>query len=196
MAPRSPNGRPPVTTHAAIEQAAFALFEERGFDATTMDDIATALNVGRRTLFRYYPSKNDILWGQFDEGLRGFAATFDALPDDLPLAEAICEAIVAFNDLEDDAIPQHRRRMQLLLGNDTLLAHSALRYAAWRRVVAEFVARRVGAQEEDLLPTLAGRVALAIALTAYDQWLLDEDAHLPSLIREAATGLQALESTN
>ena len=44
-------------------------FEERGFEMTTMDDIAAAVGVGRRTLFRYYPSKNDILWGQFDDSL-------------------------------------------------------------------------------------------------------------------------------
>jgi AcrR family transcriptional regulator len=62
-------GRPPATSHAEIEAAAFALFAQKGFDATTMEDIATAVGVGRRTLFRYFPSKNDIPWGQFDDSL-------------------------------------------------------------------------------------------------------------------------------
>lgn len=57
---RSSVGRPEATSHAAIEEAAFALFAERGFEATTIDDIARAVGVSRRTLFRYYPSKNDI----------------------------------------------------------------------------------------------------------------------------------------
>src|SRR5215213_2120704 len=70
--PGSALGRPPATTHAAIERTAFALFERQGFEATTLDDIAAALGVGRRTLFRYYPSKNDILWGRFDASLRHF----------------------------------------------------------------------------------------------------------------------------
>jgi mycofactocin system transcriptional regulator len=178
-----------VTSHAAIEQAAFRLFEEHGFEATTMDDIADAVGVGRRTLFRYYPSKNDILWGQFDDGLRSFAETFAAMPEHLSLAEAVTEAIVAFNALDEAAIPQHRQRMRLLLGTPALLAHSELRYAAWRGVVADFVARRLGVPTDALVPSLAGRVALAIAVSAYEQWLADESAELGNLIRDAGAGL-------
>jgi AcrR family transcriptional regulator len=56
--------------HAAIERAAFAMFERKGFEISMLDDIADApWAVGRRTLFRYYRSKNDILWGQFDIGV-------------------------------------------------------------------------------------------------------------------------------
>src|SRR4051812_46013561 len=59
-------GRPEATSHAEIEQAAFRLFGVRGFDGTTLNDIAAAVGVSRRTLFRYFRSKNDIPWGQFD----------------------------------------------------------------------------------------------------------------------------------
>lgn len=194
MTTRAGYGRPPATSHAAIEQAAFHLFEERGFEATTMEDIAEAVGVGRRTLFRYYPSKNDILWGQFDEGLRSFAETFAAMPDDLPLVEAVIEAVVAFNYLDEAAVPQHRQRMRLLLGTPALLAHSELRYAAWRRVVADFVGRRLDVAADSLEPALAGRVALAVALAAYEQWLLDETAVLADLIRQVGDTLRAWSS--
>jgi len=185
-------GRPPATSHAAIELAAFRLFEQRGFEATTMDDIAAEVGVGRRTLFRYYPSKNDILWGQFDDGLREFAATLAAFPERVSIAEAIREAVVAFNDLDDAAIPQHRQRMRLLLCTPALLAHSELRYGAWRDVVARFAARRLGLAPDDLLPVLIGRVALAVALSAYEQWLRDDGRALGDLIREASAGLTAV----
>src|SRR5689334_24307046 len=82
-------GRPPATSHAAIESIAFSLFEEHGFEATTMDDIAAAVGVGRRTLFRYYPSKNDIPWGQFDESLVEFRRSLNEMPPDRPLWESI-----------------------------------------------------------------------------------------------------------
>jgi mycofactocin system transcriptional regulator len=188
---RAAYGRPPATSHVVIEQAAFSLFDEHGFEATTMEDIAAAVGVGRRTLFRYYPSKNDILWGQFDEGLRGFVKTFAAIPDDVPIAEAVTEAIVAFNTLDETAIPQHRQRMRLLLGTPALLAHSELRYAAWRAVVADYVARRLTLSPHDLVPSLAGRIALSIALSAYEQWLDDERAQLADLIRDAGAAAAA-----
>jgi mycofactocin system transcriptional regulator len=181
-----------VTSHAAIEEAAFTLFEGKGFDATTMDDIAAAVGVGRRTLFRYYPSKNDILWGQFDESLRAFEMCFVATPDDVPPATAIENALIEFNTFDDAVVPQHRRRMRLLLETPALLAHSELRYAAWRGVVAKFVAARRGEAPTDLVPSLAGRVSLAIALTAYEQWLARPDASLQHLIIEASEGLAAI----
>jgi mycofactocin system transcriptional regulator len=168
------------------------LFEEHGFEDTTMDDIARAVGVGRRTLFRYYPSKNDILWGQFDDGLRGFAEMFRRTPTDVPIPEAIREALIAFNRLDEAAVNQHRQRMRLLLGTPALLAHSELRYAAWRDVVAEFVGERLGVPADALLPRLAGRAALAAALVAYEEWLADDTRSLPELLREASGGLTRL----
>jgi mycofactocin system transcriptional regulator len=188
-------GRPPATTHAAIERAAFALIERRGFNATTMDDIALEVGVGRRTLFRYYASKNDILWGQFDQSLDRFAATFRDFPAGLSIGVAIRNAVVEFNRLEDAAIPQHRQRMRLLLGTPQLLAHSELRYAAWRAVVADFVAGRTGDDRDGLIPVLAGRTALAVALTGYEQWLAREDGPaLEELLTTAGEGLATLFS--
>ena len=70
-------GRRPRTTRAELERVAFALFEAKGFDETTVDDIAAAAGIGRRTFFRYYPSKNDVVWGDFDgelARLRGWLA--------------------------------------------------------------------------------------------------------------------------
>src|ERR1700689_4736598 len=62
-------GRRRVTSRAELEQTAFALFAAHGFDATTVDEIAAAAGIGRRTFFRYFPSKNDIPWGAFEDEL-------------------------------------------------------------------------------------------------------------------------------
>ncbi|MFL6024164.1 MAG: TetR family transcriptional regulator, partial [Marmoricola sp.] len=121
---RSLAGRPEATTHGAIEQAAFELFAERGFDATTLEAIAERVGVGRRTLFRYYASKNDIPWGQFDLTLAGFRDILAGMPADLSLRDAVHRGVVAFNDFPADAQPPHTERMRLILRTPALQAHS------------------------------------------------------------------------
>src|SRR3954453_22547752 len=166
-------GRPVVTTHAAIEQAAFRLFAERGFERTTLDAIAAETGIGRRTLFRYFESKNDIPWGRFDRTLEGFRVLLDHMPADLPLHEAVHRGVVAFNDFDEAAVPSHRERMRLILETPALQAHSVLRYAEWRSVIAEFVASRTGLRPTDTLPRTVGSVPLALAISAYEGWLAD-----------------------
>lgn len=184
-------GRPEVTSHAEIEQAAFRLFADRGFEATTLEGIATEVGVGRRTLFRYFPSKNDIPWGQFDDTLDAFRRLLEAMPDDLPLLEAVGRGIIEFNRFPDDASPSHVERMRLILTTPTLQAHSALRYAEWRQVVADYAARRLGVAPDGLEPQLLGHVALAVALTAYERWLDDPTASLVGLLEEGMAVLVA-----
>ena len=183
-------GRPEITSHADIEAAAFELFAEKGFERTTLDDIATALGVSRRTLFRYYASKNDIPWGQFDKTLDYFREIFANTPPEIPLAEAVQRAVLAFNDFPDDAQPSHRARMQLILETPALQAHSMLRYAEWRQVIADYVADRLGADANELIPRLAGAVCLALAVTSYEAWLADPSADLQSVLTRSLEGLR------
>lgn len=61
--PEVARGRRPSTTREAIARQALDLFERNGFDATTVDEIAAAVGISRRTFFRYYGSKRDVVWG-------------------------------------------------------------------------------------------------------------------------------------
>jgi mycofactocin system transcriptional regulator len=187
---RSARGRPEATSHAEIEQAAFRLFRKQGFAGTTLEAIAEEVGVGRRTLFRYYTSKNDIPWGQFDRTLAEFRDHLDNQPEDLPLHEAVHRAVVEFNRFPADARPPHRERMALIITTAELQAHSVLRYGDWRRVIAEYVARRTGEQPTDLAPRMAGQVSLALALTAYEVWLDDDSADLLTILTEAMAELR------
>ncbi|MEO9323279.1 mycofactocin system transcriptional regulator [Nocardioides sp. C4-1] len=184
-------GRPSATSHAAIEQASFRLFAEHGFDGTSLDAIAAEVGVGKRTLFRYFPSKNDIPWGQFDRTLEAFADLLDAVPDDVPLWEAVHRGVLAFNEFPPDADPPHAERMRLILRTPALQAHSVLRYGEWREVIADYVARRTGGRADAGLPLAVGHVSLALALTAYEQWLDDTSCDLPGLIDTAMRELRS-----
>jgi mycofactocin system transcriptional regulator len=184
-------GRPPVTSRAELEQIALDLFLRNGFVETTLDDIAAAAGIARRTFFGYFSSKNDIVWGDFDALLRGMEAWLtEDVDDDLGLLEALTEAVVRFNDLPPEAVPAHRRRMALILHVPALQAHSTLRYADWRGVVARYAARRLGEPVDAPRPQLIGHLALGSAVAAYEQWLADETSDLAALLTAALRAWQ------
>jgi mycofactocin system transcriptional regulator len=178
-------GRPAVTSRGELELLALELFAERGFDGTTVDDLAEAAGIGRRTFFRYFPSKNDVVYGDFDAALQELRARLAATPPGVPLWEGIREAVLAFNALPPEAEPQHRTRMSLVLHTPALQAHSTLRYAGWRAVIAEHAAERLGLDVQDLQPQLVAHQALACAVAAYEQWLARPGADLTSLLDTA-----------
>src|SRR5581483_9462030 len=109
-------GRKHATSRAELERVAFRLFADKGFEETTVGDIAAAAGIGRRTFFRYFPSKNDVTWGDFDAELDRMRARLAAFAPGQPLMDALREAIVDFNRIAPDQVAQHRRRMRLILG--------------------------------------------------------------------------------
>lgn len=176
-------GRRPSTTQDHISSVALDLFASHGFDEVSVDDVARAAGIARRTLFRYYPSKNAIPWGDFDAHLnlmRELLAEGDQRGD---IAVALRTALLAFNRFDDEE--RHRRRMRLILGTDALQAHSMTMYAGWRAVVAEYVARRRGEKPDGLVPQTAAWTLLGVALTAYEQWLADESVSLEQLLGDS-----------
>jgi len=180
-------GRAPATTHGELSHIALAMFVERGFDETTVDDIVRVAGIGRRTFFRYFASKNDLPWGDFESLLDAMRVHLRSLPSDLPLMEALRLAIIEFNRYPDAELPFHRERMWLLLNVPNLVAHSTLRYAAWRQVVAEYAAERLGDEPDALEPQSIAWACLGLCLAAYEQWLSHEDADLLTLLDEAFT---------
>ncbi len=194
--PRPRIGRAPATNVAQISHTALRLFIERGFDQVTVDDIARAVGIGRRTFFRYFPSKNDLPWGDFERLLESMREFLDALPADLPLMEALHRSVLEFNRFPDDEMTYHRQRMTVLLTSPTLVAHSTLRYASWRQVIADFAGRRLGIEPGSLVPQTIGHVCLGISIAAYERWLRHDDAELLPLIDQgflcAADSFRAL----
>jgi mycofactocin system transcriptional regulator len=178
-------GRRRATSRAELEQAAFALFAAQGFDATTVDEIATAAGIGRRTFFRYFPSKNDVPWGNFEDELERMRVRLKACPPEIPLMDAISVALIDFNRVAPAQVPLHRRRMELILRVPTLFAHSTLRFTAWREVIAGFAAERTGRRPDDLAPQAIAHAVLGVAIAAYEHWLDDPDSDLGALLDDA-----------
>ena len=178
-------GRPRTTSRDEVQRVALALFAEEGFEATTLDDIAAALGVSRRTLFRYYPSKNDIVWAEFSAHLAGLRERLARASADEPLIDVLRRAVVAFNDYGAEELPELRIRMGLITSVPALQAHSTLRYRDWCDVIAEFVAARLGCHVEDHAPQVVANAALGTAMATYRHWITHPEVDLLRELDEA-----------
>jgi mycofactocin system transcriptional regulator len=187
-------GRPPSTSLEEVASRALALFVRRGFEQTTLDDVASALGVGRRTLFRYVASKNDLVWGDFDavlDRLRGSLA--DPRPGEAVM-ETLGRAVVESNHYEGEALEELRLRMRLITTVPALQAHSMVRYRDWRGVVSEFIAARTGQAPDDLVPLIVGHMALGASMAAFERWVEHPDEDLEAHLRAgyAQLGLRSI----
>ncbi|BBX34977.1 transcriptional regulatory protein [Mycolicibacterium mageritense DSM 44476 = CIP 104973] len=190
-------GRRRSTTQDHIADVAIEMFVARGFDEVSVDDIAAAAGISRRTLFRYYGSKNAIPWGNFDAHLQQLRELLATLSPAVPLGDALRQALLAFNTYGAAETEAHRQRMRVILETTGLQAYSMTMYAGWREVIATYVARRTGTQTTDLVPQTAAWLMLGVALSAYEHWLADESASLTAAIADAfdiaRPGLDALD---
>jgi mycofactocin system transcriptional regulator len=185
LPPTTTRGRPPSTNRDHVARTALALFVERGFERTTLTDIADAVGIGRRTLFRYFPSKNDMVWGDFEGVLgrlrEGLAQTYAGER----MMDTLGRAVVDSNHYEGDALEDLRLRMTLITSVPALQAHSMVRYAEWRHVVSEFVAGRMGQAPDDLAPVMVGHMALGASMAAFVRWVNHPDESLRQHLRTA-----------
>ena len=189
-APRTARrGRPPGTSARQLELIALRLFTERGFEETTVEQIAAAAGVSRRTFFRYFDSKAAALWRAFDGEVRALQSAFRAVGEDVPLMDAIRQVVVGVNHYRAEDVPELRTRMNLIGSVPALAASAASHYDAWERAVSEFAARRLGQPAESLYCLAVGRSVLAACRAAYDRWSARADNDLPWYLDAVLTAL-------
>ncbi|MBO0882257.1 MAG: mycofactocin system transcriptional regulator [Mycobacterium sp.] len=197
MLPQARVGRRRSTTPHHITDVALRLFADRGFAEVSVDDVAQAAGIARRTVFRYYASKNAIPWGDFDAHLQHLRELLDRVDPSVPLGAALRSALLAFNTFDESETIRHRQRMRVILQTAELQAYSMTMYAGWRHVIAAFVAHRSGVKTTDLLPQTVAWTMLGVALSAYEHWLDDESVSLPRALGDAfdvvRTGLDELD---
>jgi TetR/AcrR family transcriptional regulator, regulator of mycofactocin system len=193
-------GRPPGTSARELELISLRLFTEVGFEDTTVERIAAEAGVSRRTFFRYFESKADVLWHAFDGEVTALRAAFSAVPDAIPLTEAIRQVVVGANRYRAEDVPELRTRINLISSEPALQASAAHHYDAWERAVTEFAAFRLGQPADSLYPLAIGRATLAVCRAAYDLWVAratgdradaDLTVYLDQALRALAAGFAA-----
>jgi TetR/AcrR family transcriptional regulator, regulator of mycofactocin system len=184
-------GRPPGTSARELELISLRLFSQDGFEDTTVERIAAAAGVSRRTFFRYFDSKADVLWHAFDGEVRALRAAFAEVPDGVPVMDAIRQVVVGANRYRAEDVPELRTRMNLIGSVPALQASAAHHYDTWERAVSDFAAARLGQPGDALIPLSIGRATLAVCRSAYDSWVDRADADLTVYLDQALRALAA-----
>lgn len=193
-------GRPRGTSRRALEVIALRLFAEHGFEHTTIEAISAAAGVSKRTFFRYFDTKADVLWSDFDAEVDTIRQALRTVPRDVSMMDAIRTAVLAANHYGAQDVPELRARMNLVGSVPALYASAAVHYDAWERAVSEFVATRTRQPPDALFPLAVGRATLAACRAAYDRWVARADAeltvYLDAALRALAAGFADPRTTN
>lgn len=186
-------GRPAVTTPHELAKVAQRLFVESGFEATSVDDIARAAGIGRRTFFRYFPTKADTLFSdspaELDRLRSGLAATAPGEPYRAVVIRAVVGALTFAPEDRDWAL----QRARLILTEPVLMAHATVVFARWRGAAADFVRRCV--RDEEFFARAVGHAVLAATLAAHEEWIAHPDAELADALAGMLELILPLEPT-
>ena len=182
--------RKKAKTRAEIQRQALRLFRERGYGATTTSQIAEAAEVSESTFFRYFPTKEDVVfWDEFDPLI--FEA-FRAQPAELGsirvLRGSIRDAMARASATERSEL---RERLELLLSVPPLRATLVDRIHGPVRLLVEAMAERTGRHPDDPAVRATAGAVMGVGLSAMFAAADDPDADVLSLLDEGLAQLEA-----
>ena len=153
--------RKKARTRAAIHDAALRLFAERGYEATTIADIADAADVSRATFFSYYASKDDVVFGEAPRAADALEALLADLPEGVGTLEAVREWLRTLAGwLDDERLPLQRR---LALEIPAVAARRHQIYARFEDIIAAALGPELETADH---PELAARLVAASLIAA------------------------------
>jgi AcrR family transcriptional regulator len=171
--------RKKARTREALQEAAMDLFSRQGFDHTTVEEIADTCEVSPRTFFRYFPTKEDVLFADGEARRARLLAVIAERPADEAPFVALCEAMrIMADDYRDDR-PALTARFRIVAASPHLQAYKAEHQHGWESDVVDVLERRALAagtpvsRDELQLVTALATTALRVAL---DAWVADGPA--------------------
>ena len=147
-------------TRETITRVALELFDERGYDATTLADIAEAADISPRTIFAYFPSKEAILFSEFPAMRDALERELANRPAGKDVLEVVADFLVSAVARPENAEIEHRR-VRIVESDETLRNQMQARLAGFEEVVAAAIAGELGAPKNDLRPLLAAASLMA-----------------------------------
>lgn len=174
-------------TREALAHAAFSLFRDKGYEATTVAEIARAANVSRRTFFRYYATKDALLFVDDAENLERFRELLDAREPGIDNLTHLRQACLA---LAEDLAQERERilaRARIIESSSVLAKQERQQDMLWERVISSSLLadRQQNPVAERRARVLAGAVFGSMRATISAWQDQDGRADLPRLMAEA-----------
>lgn len=168
---RRSRGRPVEVDREKIALVAMELFGLHGFNAVTMDQIAQVGGVSRRTLFRHFPSKNDLVWGDMRTAIDRVQQNLEQGDDPhLSTLALMHRAYRRALDYRGVELEITRQRLLLIDDNPSLYAHGIPQWEQMRQILASFIASREGLSPDDFRPYVLAHGFVMSAYTALVWW--------------------------
>lgn len=173
-----------------LQQAAYELYGERGFDDTTVAEIAERAGLTKRTFFRHFADKREVLFA----GAQALEELFVSAVAAAPAAATPLDAVSAALDAVASSFEPRRefaaRRQQIIDATPALQERELIKLARLAGVVADALRRR---GVEDPAAILTAEAAIAVFRVAFQRWVDPaNDQDFQQLIRESLDQLRAV----
>lgn len=174
-----------------LREAAMALYAERGYDSTTVAEIADRAGVTARTFFRHFADKREVLFAGSEELERHMVAALTAAPASATPMEAVAAAVLSSAEIFDDLPRDYsRRRAAVIAATPELRERELIKMAALTAAFTEALRGRGVAPE---VAALAAETGIAVFRVAFERWIAEpEDVAMADVIRSTLTTLSGL----
>jgi AcrR family transcriptional regulator len=173
-----------------LEQAAMALYGERGFEQTTVAEIAERAGLTERTFFRHFADKREVLFAGSSSLQELLVTRLTGTPDSAPPIDAIATALEAAGALLEERREYARQRAAIIAANAELRERELIKLASLAAALADTLRRRGVAEPA---ASLAAEAGIAVFRIAFERWTSGPDQPaLPQVIRESLAELKAV----
>ena len=176
---------------AKLQEAALALYEERGFDHTSVEEIAERAGLTKRTFFRHFSDKREVLFGGGAMAEGPFVSAVREAPLAAGALEAVSYGLTALAAGFDEEGARAARRFRIVRASPQLWERQLIKFASLAEAVAGALRGRGVGDPAAILAAESGITALRVAS---DRWVGDTKKRLQQLTAEALAELRAVAS--
>ena len=183
-------GRWEPNARGRLEQAALELYVERGFEQTTVADIAERAGLTERTFFRHFADKREVLFAGAGALQELLVSAVAGAPDSVAPIEAVAAALEAAGALLQERRDYSRQRQAVITANPGLQERELIKLASLASALADALRQRGVA---DPAASLTAEAGIAVFKIAFERWVSEAgQPELPQLIRESFDELRAV----